>query len=302
MTFKTRIRKIWEDPFHPAWIILAMAELLVLVLCFNRFVLERYSIQAAIGWGRPYVLVSYFDDANLLLGSPFMGAGGVRAREGIALFAGKPTAGVAGLELWIIGISLVLAYVAAPTLLLTGLKMRKSRMAGGSSKRSSFFPLIASATGGYVVCIALLFPAVTAPGSWMMLQRINSDNYANSVRDNAANAVAVMAFRAQLLRLMPEARGGGPWVNAPGGITIDDLESVLPSLERVLVPPGEKASIKYFLKVESQDSLTIWAVGNARGVYAFSGGPNFRNVDSTTGNVQIHAGVAPDRVMLLTDN
>jgi|GEM_PF-3077657 len=302
MTFKTRILKIWKDPLHPAWIVLAMVELFVLVLCFDRFVLEPRSMQAAIGRGNPYYRISYFEHANLLLGSPFTGAAAVRAGEGINVFAGKPTAGIAGGELWLIGISLVLAYVAGPSLLYHGLKAWKARKAGESPRRSSYLPLIASATGGYVVCVALMYPAFSAPESWMMLQQMKADSYSNTVRDDAANSVMVLAFRAQQLRMMPEAPGGGPWVQGPGGITIADLRTALHGLERVLEQPDANVSIRYVLEVESQDSLTIWGVANARGGYAISGAARFTNIDSTTGNVQVYAGVTPARMRVGVDN
>ncbi len=302
MTFKTRIRQIWENPLHPVWIVLAILELYVCVLGFNRFVLDRYSVQAAIGWGKPYLLISYFSDGNLLIGSPFIGAAGLRLSDGINAFNGKPMSGAWALEHWVVAISLVLAYIAGPALLLYGSRLRKVRILAGTTRRNSILPLIATAAGGYLVCTALLLPAFAGPRSWVILQRMKAEEYANAARGAIDASLPILAFQAQQLRLMPELKGGGPWAKGPGGITIEDLENVLPPLERVLGRPGVKAPVRFFLHVDSPDSLTLWGVADAHGGYGPYGKADFRNIDGTEGNVQVHAGVAPAHATLGFDN
>lgn len=302
MTFKTKLRQIWDSPLHPVWIVLAILEMYVFVLGVNRFILDSYPYQAAVGWGKPYLLNSYFADANLLLGSPFIGAGGLKLGDGIKAFTGKPITGGWTLEHWVIAVSLVVAYIAGPALFLYGLKLRKARILGGTTRRNSFLPLFATATGGYLVCTALLLPAFSGPKNWIILQRMKAEEYSNAAREGIDASLPVLAFQAQQLRILPETNGGGPWTNGPGGITIKGLEHVLPSLERILWKPGLRAPVRFFLRVYSPDSLTLWGVANARGGYGPSGGLKFKNIDSTTGNVQVHAGVTPTHSTLNIDN
>lgn len=302
MTSKTKLRWIWDSPLHPIWIVLAILEIYVFVLGINRFVLDSYSYEAAVGWGKPYLLNSYFADGNLLLGSPFIGAGGLKLGDGIKAFTGKPITGGWILEHWVITVSLVLAYIAGPALFLYGLKLRKARILGGLTRRNSFLPLIATATGGYLLCTALLLPSISGPKNWSILQRMKAEEYSNAAREGIDASLPVLAFQAQQLRIMPETKGGGPWENRRGGITIEGLEHVLPSMESVLWKPGPRAPVRFFLKVHSPDSLTLWGVADARGGYGPSGGLTFKNIDSTTGNVQVHAGVTPTHSTLTIDN
>jgi hypothetical protein len=284
------------------WIILAILEMYVFVLAINRFVLDSYSYQAAVGWGKPYLLDSFFEDGNLLLGSPFIGAGGLKLSDGLKSFNGKPITNAWILEHWVVTISLVLAYIAGPALFLYGLKLRKMRILAGTTSRSSVLPLIATAAGGYLVCAALLLPAIAGPRSWVIMQRMKADEYANAARGAIDASLPILAFQAQQLRVMPEMKGGGAWTKGSGGITIEELENVLPPLDRVLWRSGLKAPVRFFLQVDSPDSLTVWGVASAHGGYGPYGGSTFRNIDSTTGNVQVYAGVTPTHSTLNIEN
>ena len=299
MTFKTRIQQIWKNPLHPAWIVLAILELAVLIGCIDRFVLHSPNMNWLLAWARPPALEFFVQDINRILWGSYVVAGGIRVSEAIAAFSGKSVQGIWGTGHTMVIISMVLSYILGPALLLRGLKARKQWLAEKPAGRSSLLILVMTATGGYIVALGLLLPPLTAVASSTSFQRMKSESYVNAMRDRVEASLSVLGFQAQQLRLMPEAKGGGPWMKGPGGITIADLETVLPGLERGLGEQDVKGSLRFFLEVESPDSLTIWGIAYAHGSNLVS---TFRNKDSTSGNVQVYAGVNPATVTPMVEN
>ena len=297
MKFRTSVRQIWTNPLHPLWIILAMLELGVLIACFDRFVLHNATLWGLFRWARPPLPEFFMQDIHRILWGSYIDAGGIRISEGISAFSGKLVRGIWKPEHTLVLVSMVLSYIVGPALLLWGLKARKARIDGKTAKPRTFSILAATATGGYIVVFALALPLVSSVESWQSWQRMKSDSYVNAIRDGATASVSILGFQAEQLRLMPEAKGGGPWMNGPGGITIADLDTVLPRLERGLWEPGSKGSMKFFLEIVSPDSLTIWGVADVQ-----IAGSAFRNKDGAAGRVQVRSGVTPARVTTAVEN
>lgn len=299
MTFKTSFRRIRENPLHLVWIILAMLELGVFILCYERFVLHNPSLPGVFHWARLQLPALLQQDIHRLLWGSYIDAGGIRVNEGISAFAGKSATGVWKPEHTMVIVSMVLSFIFGPALLLWGMKARRRWILEKRAKPGPFTILAATAIGGYIVAFALALPVVTSVESWASWQRMKADSYASATRDGAVASGSILGFQAQQLRLMPEAKGGGPWMKGPGGITIADIDTVLPRIERGLWQQGLRGSMKYFLEVDSPDSLTIWGVADLRGTLS---GSTLRNKDSTTGNVQMRAGVTPARVTMMVEN
>jgi hypothetical protein len=299
MTFRTRLREIWGNPLHAVWIILAMLEIGVLVVCYDRFVLHNTSLWRLFRWAIPPLPVFFMQDIHRILWGSYIDAGGIRVGEAISAFSGKLVRGIWKPEHTLVVITMALSYIVGPSLFLWGLKARKARIQTKTAKPSAVFILLATAIGGYIVVFALMIPVLSCAGSWNTWQRMKTDSYVNAVRDGAVASVSVLGFQAEQLRLMPEAKGGGPWSGGPGGISIAELDRVLPSLERGLWAPGVKGSMKYILEVSSSDSLTLWGIADVQGTLS---GSSFRNKDGTAGNVQVRAGVTPARVTEAVEN
>jgi hypothetical protein len=297
MSFRTRLQQIWRQPLHPAWIILAMVEIGVLVVFVERFVLHRvFSLWGFSLWSQQNF---WMQDIHRMLWGSYIDAGGVRVGEGILAFSGKLVRGIWRSEHVLIIVSMVLSYLVGPSLFIWGMKARKLWLTEDPARRSAFPILAATALGGYIVFFALLIPVEASFGSWSIWQTMKSDMYVNAARDGAVSSVSVLGFQAQQLRLLPQAKGGGPWMKGPGGITIAEIDTVLPRLERGLWETGVRPTMKYVLEVESPDSLTIWGMANIRGGLH---GSTFINKDSTTGNVQVRVGVTAERVTAMVEN
>jgi len=299
MTFRTKVRQIWESPLHPVWIVLAILEIGVFVLCVDRFFIRGSSFWNLFRPGGLPLQQFIMQDIHRILWGSYIDAGGIRLSEGILAFNGKLVRGIWGPEHTLVIVSMVLSYVAGPALFLWGMKARKKWLTDKSSAPSKLRILGATAFGGYIIFFSLLVPIEASVESWRIWEQMKADSYANAARDGAIASVSTLGFQAQQLRLMPEAKGGGPWVSGNGGISVADLDTVLPRLERGLWSADVTVPTRYVLEVQSPDSLTIWGVAVARGGI---GGGNFRNIDGTIGNVQVHAGVTPSRVSLMTDN
>jgi hypothetical protein len=299
MTFKTKARQIWESPLHPVWIVLAMLEIGVLVLCIDRFVFHGGSFWKLFRWAGPPFPQFFMQDIYRLLWVAYVDAGGIRVSEGISAFNGTLVRGTWRPEHALVIVSMILSYIVGPSLFLWGLVSRKKWISKKPATPSKLRILGATALGGYIIFFALLMPVEGSLGSWTAWQRMKADSYANGVRDGAIASISTLGFQAQQLRLMPEARGGGPWVQGEGAITIADLDTVLPRIDRGLWSRDDRAPMKYLLEVHSPDSLTIWGVANAHGG---ARGTTFLNIDGTSGNIQVHAGVTPLNVTTMTDN
>jgi len=299
MTFKTSLRRIWEDPLHPVWIMLAMLELVVIIALFNRFVLHGPVLRDVLVRINLPALDFFLEDVNRVFWGSYIAAGGIRVSEGIAAFSGNSPAGSWVSAHTAVCISMVISYILGPSLLLWGLKARHQWVINKLAKPSSLSILIATAAGGYIVAGALLLPVGAGMESWNRWQTMKADSRANALRDGAISSVSALGFQAQQLRWMAGSKGGGPWSEAPGGITVADLEKILPSMERGIWQPGARGSMKYSLEIASRDSLTIWGIADLQGM---NSDRTFRNKDGTTGNAQVRAGVTPARVTIALEN
>jgi len=299
MTFRTRMSETWKNPLHAVWIILAIVELVVLFYCYHRFIIDSYFLPQWLSWARPHLPAVFQDNLQSTLLGPHIDAGAIRVAEGITAFTGKPLTGAWTVGETLVLVSMIFSCIAGPSLFLWGMKARRKWLLEKPERPRPFAILGAIAIGGYIVAYTLAIPIMTSVESWSVWQRMKSDSFMNGVRDGAVASVSELGFRAQLLRLMPEAKGGGPWAKGTGGITINDLEQALTPLERGLWSQGEKVPVKYFLEVNSLDSLTIWGVAHVDGLKSASA---FTNKDGTRGNIQIRSGVTPVMVNSVMEN
>jgi len=299
MTFRTRMSDVWKNPLHAAWIILAIAELGVLLFCYQRFIVDSYFPPRLLNWARPNLPAIFQDNVQKTLLEPHMNAGAIRVAEGITAFSGKPLTGAWTIGETLVVISMIISCVAGPSLLLWGMKARRRWPQEKPARPRPFAILGATVIGGYIVAYALALPVMTSVESWSLWQRMKSDTFTNGVRDGAVASVSELGFQAQLLRLTPGAKGGGPWLNKPGGITLEDLEPALTPLDRGLWPRGERAPVRYLLEVNSPDSLTIWGVAQVGGLNAAGA---FTNKDGTKGNIQVRTGVTPADAYSFVEN
>jgi hypothetical protein len=299
MTFRINFRRAWKDPLHPAWIILAILELGILIEAFNQFVLHSPSLRGLIVWAKPPALEFFVQDLNRALWGSYVVAGGIRVSEGIGAFSGKPITGAWDTGHTMVMISMLLSYIIGPVLLLWGLNARKKWMREKHAKPSPLSILITTTLGGYIVAFALLVPTLSSLISWNSWQRMKADTRVNAIRDGAISSISALGFQAQLLRWMPGTKGGGPWMENPGGITVADLQVVLPSMEKSLWQPGARSSMKYCLEITSPDSLTLWGIADVQGM---NSGGIFRNRDSSSGNVQVRVGVTSSQLTTVVEN